>query len=269
MIDQQATTTALLRQWDSIDEVLARLDPAEWLTPTALPGWTVHDVAAHVIGTESMLLGDEPPKVHVEVHGPHVRNEIGAYNEQWVEGLRGRTPDQMLDLYRDVTGRRRTILAELTPEQWEAPSWSPVGQTTYARFMRIRLFDCWMHDLDIRDAVAVPGDEGDERARLAFAEIADSLGYIVGKRGKAPEGSRITIELTGPLAHSVHVVVDGRARVVAALDAPATATLTLDSRLFVRLAGGRTSAEKHLDEIEFGGDHAVGEYLARHLAFTI
>ena len=40
------------------------------------------------------------------------------------------------------------------------------------------------------------------------------MGFVVGKLGKAPDGSRVAIELTGPLARTIRVVVDGRARLV-------------------------------------------------------
>ena len=53
--------------------------------------------------------------------------------------------------------------------------------------MRIRLYDCWIHEHDIRDALGVPGDEGGTRGELAFAEIDGAIAYLVGKKGKAPE----------------------------------------------------------------------------------
>ncbi|WP_068280625.1 maleylpyruvate isomerase family mycothiol-dependent enzyme [Aldersonia kunmingensis] len=268
-IDQNRVTSALLAQWDVTDALISGLDIQGWRAPTPLPGWTVHDVISHIIGTESMLLGIDPPLAALETPASYVRNEIGSFNELWVEGLRSYSAEQMIDRFRDVTGQRRRILTDLTDEEWNAPSWSPVGQTTYGHFMRIRLFDCWMHELDIRDGLKSPGEEGDERAQLAFPEISGAIGFIVGKLGKAPDGSRVTIELTGPLAQVIHVAVDGRAKKVDALDGPATATLTLDSRMFVRLVGGRAIYDQHAGEIEFGGDTALAEQIARKLAFTI
>ncbi|MCX5043639.1 maleylpyruvate isomerase family mycothiol-dependent enzyme [Aldersonia sp. NBC_00410] len=269
LLDQKLVTNALLAQWDVTDSIVSGLDAHGWRTPTPLPGWTVQDVVSHIIGTESMLLGIDPPKAELDAPVAHVRNEIGGFNELWVEGLRDRSGEQMLAQFRDVTGQRRRILTELTAEQWAAPSWSPIGQTSYGRFMRIRLFDCWMHELDIRDGLRRSGEEGDQRAELAFPEIEASIGFIVGKLGKAPDGARVTLELTGPLAQTIHVAVDGRAKRVRELDGPATTTLTLDSRLFVRLVGGRTTFDEHRDEIGLDGDAELAEQLARRLAFTI
>ncbi len=37
------------------------------------------------------------------------------------------------------------------------------------------------------------------------------MGFVVGKPGKAPDGSRVAIELTGPLARTIRVLAGGRA----------------------------------------------------------
>ncbi len=110
--------------------------------------------------------------------------------------------------------------------------------------MRVRIFDCWMHEHDIRDALERPADDtgfDGPDSRLALDEIAASMGFVVGKLGGAPDGSRVRLELTGPLQRTINVAVDGRGRVVDDFggDEP-TATITLDGLLFTRLAGGRT-----------------------------
>ncbi|CAM2872598.1 maleylpyruvate isomerase family mycothiol-dependent enzyme [Skermania piniformis] len=268
--NQAAVTDALLETWDTLDTRLTALPAADWRTPTALPGWSVHDVVSHIVGTESMLSGAPLPACDIDVRSlDHVRNEIAVLNEYWVSALRELTAAELTSRFRTITGRRREFLTGLDAAAWAAPTPSPIGETSYGRFMRIRLFDCWMHEHDIADAVGWTVDEGGRRGELAIDEITDALAYLIGKRGKAPDGARVTLELTGPVERTYHVAVEGRARIVDALDGPATTTIRLDSRLFTRLAGGRTDADRHPDEIEFAGDTALGEHLVRRLAFTI
>jgi hypothetical protein len=50
---------------------------------------------------------------------------------------------------------------------------------------------------------------------------------------------------------------------------PATATLSLSSNLFTRLAGGRLPVESRIDDIAFGGDTELGKRIAHGLPFTI
>ncbi|MCQ4122016.1 maleylpyruvate isomerase family mycothiol-dependent enzyme [Rhodococcus tibetensis] len=269
-LQKEPILDALFEEWEVLDQLLSSVSGDAWFTPSPLPGWTVHDIAAHLIGTESMLAGIPAPHTTVDVHGfAHVRNEIGAFNEQWVEGLRGCPGSEMLERFRAITERRRSELAAMTDEMFEAETATPVGPAPYLRFMRIRVFDCWMHELDLREALGVAGNEGGTRGETAFEEIAGAVAFLVGKRGKAPEGSRITFELTGPLAREIHVAVDGRAAVVDELPSAATTTITLDSRLFTRLAGGRVKAADHRDAVSISGDTAVGKQIVDNLAFTI
>ncbi|MEU4342503.1 maleylpyruvate isomerase family mycothiol-dependent enzyme [Nocardia sp. NPDC023852] len=265
----------LSRQWEAIETLVAALDEDRWRIPAPLPGWTVFDVVAHVVGTESWLLGERPPahdpsRVKTDVRMlPYVRNEIAVLNEIWVDRLRPLPGARLVDLYRDVVDRRHQALAAMDDAEWEKETVSPIGQVSYGRFMRVRLFDCWMHELDIADALGVRVEEGGPRGELAFAEFAGGIPRVVAKKGGAPDGSRITFALTGPLARTLHIQVAGRASYVDAFDEPAGVEIGMDSGLFVRLGGGRTTAEKHLDEITFDGDTELGQRLVRHLAFTL
>ena len=267
---ERARVVALLREeWGSLAELLAGLDDAAWSAP-ALPGWDVHDVVAHLVGTERMLAGVAVPAVpEAETSGPHVKNEIARSNEAWVVTLRARTHAELLDDFRSVTAERLAALEALSDAEYDAPSWTPAGDATYGRFMEIRVFDSWMHEQDVRAAVGRPGHDGGPVAAQSVEEVIRALGYIVGKRAGVPDGSSVTLRLTGPVERTVHVAVDGRAAVVDALPGPATAELALSSSLFMRLAGGRVPAEDELERIELSGDVALARQVASHLAFTI
>ncbi len=261
---------ALLREeWDALADLLAELDDAAWSAP-ALPGWDVHDVVAHLVGTERMLSGTATPEVPAEdTGGAHVKNEIGRANEAWVVALRARTHAELLDDFRTVTAERLDALDAMTDADFDAPSWTPVGDATYGRFMEVRVFDSWMHEQDVRAAVGRPGHEDGPVAEQAVDEVVGALGYIVGKRAGAPDGTSVTLHLTGPVERTVHVAVDGRARVVGSLPGPATAGVTLPSTLFLRLAGGRLRADDELGAVELSGDLTLARQVASHLAFTI
>ena len=178
----------------------------------------MHDVVAHVIGTESMLQGAGTPEADIDVSTlKHVRNDIGVLNERWVRKLRGLSPAELLDSFRTTTAERRDALTAMGEAQWNELTATPAGPDSYGRFMRVRIFDCWMHEHDIRDALreqAADADFDGPDARLALDEIAASMGFVVGKLGGAPDGSRVRLELTGPLQRTINVAVEGRGKVV-------------------------------------------------------
>ncbi|GGK56183.1 maleylpyruvate isomerase family mycothiol-dependent enzyme [Nocardia camponoti] len=275
-LDREQLTDLLAQQWEIMGALVKDLDEAAWRRPSPLPGWTLFDVVAHVIGTESWLLGETPPqhdplrpKTDVRTL-PHVRNEVAVLNEIWVDRLRPLSGKRLLGLFDEVTERRRAALVALDDEAWAAPTVSPVGQVPYSRFMRVRLFDCWMHELDIADGIGRVVNEGGPRAELAFEELTMSIGRAVVKGAKAADGSRITFDLTGPVTRQLNVAVDGgRGSVVETHSGEPTVVVTLDSGLFARLRGGRTTVADHPGEITFSGDQALGDKLIRHLAFTI
>jgi MDMPI C-terminal domain len=97
--------------------------------------------------------------------------------------------------------------------------------------------------------------------------MAASMGFVVGKLGKAPDGARVTIELTGPLSRAIRVAVDGRASVVADFGAAGpTAVIRLDGLQFTRLCGGRPVASAH---VEFDGDEELGQRIVDNLAYVM
>lgn len=272
-LDKADVLDGLFAEWDAILALAAGLSDAQWQAPTPLPGWAVRDVVAHVIGTESMLQGVGTPEADVDVSTlKHVRNDIGVLNERWVRKLRSVNAADLLDELRHTIARRRTALSNLSNDGWNEITATPAGPDTYGRFMRVRVFDCWMHEHDIRDALDLPAVEADlvgPSSRLALDEVAASMGFVVGRLGGAPDGSRVRIELTGPLHRTINVAVDGRGRVVEEFDAEPTATIALDGLLFTRLAGGRTPLAQHADAVTYGGDEEVGGRVVEHLNYVI
>ncbi|WP_024802436.1 maleylpyruvate isomerase family mycothiol-dependent enzyme [Nocardia sp. BMG51109] len=263
-------TEALSDQWDALARLTDGLPEDRWRLPSPLPGWTVFDVLAHVVGTESMLLGEPTPEADTDLRElAHIHNGIGALNEKWIRSLRPLTGAELLERFRATADRRRAALTAMSDEAWQSPSESPVGTVPYARFMQVRLFDCWMHELDIADALGLTVDEGGPRADIAFAEMVPTIGRAVVKQAQAPDGSRITLTLTGAVPRQLHIAVNGRAELVDALDGPATAALDLPSGLFARLRGGRTTADAHLGEFTVTGDTELGGRVIRNLAFTL
>src|SRR5581483_11127254 len=100
----------------------------------------------------------------------------------------------VLESFRAITTDRRDALTKMSGDDWDAVTMTPTGPDSYGRFMRIRVFDCWMHEEDMRVALGRPPSDDElagPAASLAVDEIAATMGYVVGKLAKAPAGSRI------------------------------------------------------------------------------
>lgn len=272
-LDKASVLDGLFAEWDDIEALLGGLSESQWQEASPLPGWNVHDVTAHLIGTESMLQGAATPEADVDVSTlKHVRNDVGVMNERWVRKLRGDSSAELLEKFRATIAERRRALRGMSAADWNNLTVTPAGPDTYGRFMRVRVFDCWMHQHDIRDALERPagGDDLDgPSSRLVLDEMAAAMGFVVGKLGGAPDGSQVAIELTGPLRRTINVDVQGLARVVDDFDTEPTSTITLDGLLFTRLAGGRTTPAQHQDAVTYKGDEVVGRRIVEHLNYVI
>jgi len=261
----------LAETWGATAEVCRGLTPAQWRLPTACPGWSVKDQVVHIIGTESMLAGLPTPDV-APSDAPHVRNDIGKFNEAWITARLGASGEEILDELESVTASRLEALRAMPEEAWEEPSWTPVGQAPYRRFMQIRVFDCWAHEMDIKDALDPPAaPSAGQAAEQAVDEVERALGLLIGKRAAAPAGARVTLALTGPVHRDIHVAVNGRASVVDELDSPARVVLRMSSLDLLRLGCGRRDPVVAVRDGDIGiaGDTELGERILAHLPFTI
>ena len=269
-LDKDELVPLLRREFDAVIDLCGELDGAAWETPTCLPGWTVKDQLSHLVGTESMLDGVPTPDVDVD-HLDHVNNDIGRFNELWVEWLRPTPGREVLARFRDIAARRLAALEEMSQEEFDAPSFTPVGRDeTYGRFMRIRLYDCYLHEHDMREALGVEDRPDPQQLHAVLDEMAATLGYVIGRKAAIPSGSTVRIRVSGTVERDLDYEVGDRAEPVDHIEGEPTVTLLVSDLLLVRLAGGRTDPTDHLGEgVTFEGDDELARRLAVNLAHTI
>lgn len=259
----------LEREWASLSDLLGSLADADWEVATELPGWTVRDVVAHIIGTERMLAGDPTPDA--PLMGNHVRNPIGEINEAWVESFRSSPPAAVLAEFDRITAQRLDQLKALVSEDWDRIGFTPEGEGPYRRFMEIRLFDCWEHEQDIRRVTNRPGHLDGPIAAHSVRHVINALGYIVGKKAAAPDNTTVVFDITGSLPMILPVFVDGRARILDREPSERNVTIHLDTESFNALGCGRWSAQHAIDQgrARVDGDVDLGRRVLDNMAFTI
>ena len=271
-IPKDRTVAALGEVWASLGELLGDLTDEQWRLPSPLPGWSVQDNVSHIVGTEAMLAGEPGPTIDIDRDAnEHVRNDIGAFNEQWVEALRVVQPNEVLSRFRELTGARLATLDQMSVDEWNAESFTPAGRDTYGRFMQIRVFDCWLHEQDIRDAVDQPGHQTGLAVEVVLDEMATALGFVVGKKAGASAGESVTFALTdgGAVVRELHVEVGERAAVVAALSGPATVVLTMPVGVMTRRCAGRVGPDDLLDQVVIDGDLLLASRILDNQSYTI
>lgn len=135
---------------------LEQLDEASWKTPTPCPGWSVHDLAAHVLGDDIGRLA----RTRDHFTGPAPRDGetlprfIDRINDRWVVAARRMSPrllvsslawtgEQITELWNELPHER---VGE--PVSWAGPDPAPVWLDAARDFT-----EYWVHRQQVLEAL--------------------------------------------------------------------------------------------------------------------
>lgn len=259
------------QQHRSVRALCDELDADDWQRPTDCEGWSVQDQVSHLAGLEGLLLGKEQPD-HPAPDAPHIHNDVGRLNEAQVDYRRSWPPEQVVAELDENTTARLDQLRGLTDEQWAEPTHTIMGPDTHERALRLRIFDWFAHEQDIRRATGRPGNLDGPVAAKATEILFEALGFVLVKKAGATDGTTLVVEVTGPNGRTVPLAVrEGRGTVVEDIPAEPDATVRLDFEAFLLRGYGRRSSEVLLEEgrVELEGDTDLGRRFLDGMAVTI
>lgn len=256
--------------WQAINDFLDLLESVpeeQWSTPTDLAGWDVRAVASHTAHLEGILAG--APEETADVgEPPHVTGLMGLYTEIGVVNRREASPDSIINEIRSaVTARHTALLADPPTDGSAQPSPIFGGVPwTWRTLLRNRPLDVWMHEQDVRRAIGRPGGMDTDPARHTAEYLAESLGFVLGKKVGAPAGTTLVLHMDGSEPFAFEINDAGRGERLPEPPADPTVTLRMDRESFIRLAGGRCDPEPGAVAVE--GDRELGERVLASLATT-
>lgn len=265
------TVAKMERVWASIAVLCATFTEQEWTTSTDCPGWTVQDQLAHLVGSESRLLGLPLPQ-HTPGDTGHVHNDIGQHNEVWVDWQRALPGAEVLARFRERTGQRLAILRAMQAADFEAPTQTPIGPGTVHDLLQIRIFDAWVHEQDMRRAVKRPGHLDGPVAEHAIGRVAMAMPYVVGRKVKPADGTTVVFAMPGATGRSLALRLEsGRANHLEDTPVTPTVRLTMDAETFACLGCGRWTPEAVLQQrkVQITGDQALGQTILAQMNIMI
>jgi uncharacterized protein (TIGR03083 family) len=225
-------------------DLLRELSPAEWAAPTICPGWTVKDVAAHLLGDDVGRLsggrdGFANPDFATGLDISTLPGLIAAIDRQnaiWVEGMRRLSPRLLIE-FLELTGTLTNdyfatldLAAMGMAVDWVGPEPAPVWLDVAREYT-----ERWVHQQQIRDAVGRPG----LNERHWFAPVLETfvLGVPRALRGAlAADGATMRLVISGEAGGSWLARNDnGRWRLVLDNGITADASVELDQEIAWRL----------------------------------
>jgi uncharacterized protein (TIGR03083 family) len=228
----------------------------------------VGDVVAHVTDIEDFMAGNPRPDHAPDLSAlPHVRNPFGEITEVGVDYRRGRPRADVVAELRALIPVRREQARAMPPDvEVLGPT---LRMMTPDRLFRMRAFDTWVHEQDIRAAIGQDGGWGVGGARLSYQQMTRAIPFMWSKGVEAPVGAVLRLQITGPdLEGEYYARVDDDGKGVASGASDATVTARMSWPDYAALSAGRVDPDVALPRVELDGDLELGQRLVREMAIT-
>jgi uncharacterized protein (TIGR03083 family) len=255
---------------EAVSELVAPLAEGGWNRRTDCPSWSVRDVVSHIIGVECEILGDPRPIHTLPRDLFHLKDDFSRYMEVQVDVRRCHTaPEMTAELEYTIIRRSRQLRNETRDPQTIVRG--PLGRSlTLEQQLRMRAFDVWVHEQDLRRALGKPGNLRSPGATIARDMLLSAMPKVVAKDAGATPGSAVVFDVHGPVEfmRTVRVDADGHATIDGSVSLGPQVTLMLDWETFLRLGCGRVRAEAVRDQVKTEGDDRLAEAILAHIAIT-
>lgn len=181
--------------------LLLDLSAEEWEEPTACEGWTVKDVALHLLGVEVGNLsrkrdGFSPPSPPIDSAGELVAL-VNDLNAIWVQTTRRISPRLLCDLLRLTGSQACEYFQSLDPYplgkpvSWAGPDPAPVWLDLAREYT-----ERWHHQQHIRDALERAGFKEPRFFAPVLDAFVRALPHTFRDVG-APDGTIVTLTISG------------------------------------------------------------------------
>ena len=236
-IKQPEATALAESQNRALLHTLYPLDDAQWSAPTDCEGWSVKDIASHILGWADSLVSFKETRSQLG-QAFRRRKELGnildAQNEVQAEAGRRISTEELLLRMEEALPRMVKRRAALGRYAKYVPIWGPPFGFSNLGYLCNVIFtrDVFMHRIDIARATSTELELGPSEERIV-ADIAREWGRN--------EGGSVRLELTGPAGGSYVAGSSPHAK------------LTADAVEFCRFLAGRAD----VSVVEATGDRDV------------
>jgi len=186
---------------DELLRLLASLPAEAWHAATACQGWSVQDVALHVLGVDVGILSsrrDSHSSGGTAASWGELVALVNDWNETWLRATRRISPRLLMDMLRFVGAqvcdyyRSLDPLAMGGPVSWAGPDPAPVWLDMAREYT-----ERWHHQQHIRDAVGKPGLKQPRYLAPVLDAFARALPHTY-RDVSAHEGTLLQLTITGP-----------------------------------------------------------------------
>jgi uncharacterized protein (TIGR03083 family) len=169
-LPRERVSEGLLVELERFEQLIRPLSEDEWASPTRCDGWSVGDVARHVVGSIAVVAAGRLDGLGTP--------EVTARE---VDERAGRSPIELADECAEVRAAAAGLLPLFDDDAWAGPS--PGGyEGTLGDGVEALWYDTWLHADDIRASLGRASEPGDSLA-AGISHVA----FELRKRGQADD----------------------------------------------------------------------------------
>jgi uncharacterized protein (TIGR03083 family) len=195
----------LSRQRHRLDDVLRELGPDEWAMPSRCAGWSIKDVAAHLVSVNRFWTASVRAGLAGSPTSFLANFDPVATPEQIVAGMRALSPGDVMEQFTSSNEELLELLGGLTEEDWAVIAEAPPGHLPIRLLAAHALWDAWVHERDVGLPLGCeqPVQVDEVAASLRYVCALTSAIAILTGRGVAG-----TFEVDGQGPESMRFVLD-------------------------------------------------------------
>ncbi len=185
---------------DHLIALLKGLSPEDWQQPTVCPGWSVKDVAQHLLGVElgNLSRRRDGYSLGASIDGwDELVTFVNRKNQSWVEASRVISAPILIDLLQHTGTQMNAYFQSLnpfaigSPVSWAGPQPAPVWLDLAREYT-----ERWHHQQHIRDAVNRPGLKEPRYLAPVLATLIRALPRAYASI-QAPAGTCVAVAIIG------------------------------------------------------------------------
>ena len=238
--------------------LLRRLSPDDWLKPTVCPGWSVKDVALHILGGEigNISRRRDGCEANVSINNwEELVKFVNDWNQSWISVARRISPPVLIDLLELVGSQMCTYWQTLDPFSMGGPvDWVGTQPAPVWLDLAREYTERWHHQQHIRDAVGRPG----LKQPRYFSPVLETFIRALPRTYQAilsDENTSVSISISGEAGGRWSILRENRAwnLYTGAPDKP-TAEVLVDQDIAWRLFTRGIDQLEALNQMIFKGD---------------
>jgi uncharacterized protein (TIGR03083 family) len=245
--------------------LLGSLTEEESNLPTVCEGWTVRDLAIHLLGGDFSFLSRNRDAHRNETldsapDGDSFLDLLNAHNNRWVEAGRFLSTPLIAELL-EITGRMvAEVLQNVDPSApGESVSWASADPAPWWLVGAREFTERWVHHQQIRDALNKPGLNGPSFVGPILATAMHGVPPAYSDLD-APDDTTVAIDVTGRAGFSWAVRRDESGwKLYEGLTRDAAARVSIDQETTWRFLMGMSNARAARSKATVEGDNKLAK----------